>query len=124
MEEITASANADSKSSAGDKHETTRAMMQLEQEKLGKQVMEAVDQITEFDKIDFTKTSTTVTQSSLVETDKGYFFIAGSIGKITVRDTTVFVISAKSPLALALAGAQPNTSVTFNGVLYHIKSIA
>ncbi len=124
MEEVTTSANSESKSSAGDKHETSRAMMQLEQEKLGKQITEAVDRLNEFNKIEFNKTFQAITQSSLVETDRGFFLIASSIGKVRVEDKTVFVISAKSPLALALSGAKLKDTVTFNSVLYSIIKIS
>jgi len=124
MQEVTASANSESKSSAGDKHETSRAMMQLEQEKLGKQITDAVNRLNEFNKIEFNKPFQTITHSSLVETDRGFFLIASSIGKIAVDGKTVFVISAKSPLALALVGAKLKDTVIFNGVLYSIIKIS
>ena len=41
----------DTKSSAGDKHETARAMMQIEQEKLGKQLNELLEQKNSVEKI-------------------------------------------------------------------------
>lgn len=123
MQEVTDSANNETKSSAGDKHETARAMMQLEQEKISKQIADLAEQKNEFDKIDFTKSSTQIAQGSLVETNKGFFLIASSIGKITVDDKTVFVISNKSPLALTLIGKQQKDVLSFNGVKYEIKSV-
>ena len=124
INEVTESSNSESKSSAGDKHETSKAMMQLEREKLGTQLKEAEDQLVEFEKINFNKTFQCIEQGSLVETNKGFFLIASSIGKIAVDDKTVFVISSKSPLAVALAGKQQNDSLSFNGVEYVIVSIA
>ena len=91
INEVTESSNSESKSSAGDKHETSKAMMQLEIEKLGTQLKEAEGQLAEFEKINFNKTFQTIEQGSLVETNKGYFLIASSIGKITVDDKMVFV---------------------------------
>ncbi|MES2131494.1 MAG: 3-oxoacyl-ACP synthase [Bacteroidota bacterium] len=123
MKEITDAANSETKSSAGDKHETSRAMMQLEQEKLGKQIQEATEQLTEFDKMDFTKAGSTVSHGSFMETNKGLFFIASSIGKIETEGKTVFVISHKSPLALALIGSKEKDTVTFNSVSYTIQSL-
>jgi transcription elongation GreA/GreB family factor len=122
MQEVTDSANNETKSSAGDKHETARAMMQLEQEKLSKQIADLAEQKKEFDKIDFTKSSSQIGQGSLVETDKGFFLIASSIGKITVDDKTVFVISNKSPLALAFIGKKQKETISFNGVEYLIEN--
>lgn len=123
INEVSESSNSESKSSAGDKHETSKAMMQLEIEKLGTQLKEAEGQLAEFEKINFNKTFQTIEQGSLVETDKGYFLIASSIGKLTVDDKTVFVISSKSPLALAFSGKQQKNKVSFNGIEYSIETI-
>lgn len=123
IREVNEAGNTESKSSAGDKHETAKAMAQLEQEKLGNQLKEAETQLADFEKHDFTKTSATVSQGSLIETNKGYFFIASSIGKIEVDGKAVFVISNKSPLAIAFAGKQQIDKVGFNGIEYMITAI-
>jgi transcription elongation GreA/GreB family factor len=123
VSELSDSANNETKSSAGDKHETGRAMMQLEQEKLGKQLKEAEEQLAEFQKVDFSKQSSLIGQGSLVETDKGYFFMAGSIGKIQVSGKAVFVISRRSPLALVFMGKKQKDTVMFNGVSYRINAV-
>ncbi len=124
IKEVSESSNAESKSSAGDKHETSKAMMQLEIEKLGTQLKEAELQLEEFEKINFTKNFQSVEQGSLVETNKGYFLIASSIGKIEVDGKTVFVISNKSPLALKLIGSKQKDTVIFNDVSYIINNIS
>jgi len=123
IQEVSESSNSESKSSAGDKHETSKAMMQLEREKLGTQLKEAEEQLAEFEKIDFNKVFQVIGQGSLVQTDKGYFFIAGSVGRILLDSETVFVISFKSPLASVLIGHKQNDTVMFNGVAYLIISI-
>lgn len=123
MQELAEAGNADTKSSAGDKHETSRAMVQLEQEKTGTQLKEAEDQLKEFERIDFRNVSPLITQSSLVETNRALFFIAASIGKLSVGAKTVFVISNKSPLAMAFSGKKEKDTVVFNGVSYHINAV-
>lgn len=123
MEEIRDSANADAKSSAGDKHETAKAMMHLEQEKLGKQLNELIDLKTEFDKIDFTKLSQQTGQGSFIKTDKGLFFIAVPLGKLEVNGNTVYVISRQAPLAIALSGKQQQDHIFFNNITYTILSV-
>ncbi|MES2760683.1 MAG: 3-oxoacyl-ACP synthase [Bacteroidota bacterium] len=123
INEVTESSNGESKSSAGDKHETSKAMMQLEIEKLGNQLKEAEEQLAEFEKINFNKSPQSIEQGSLVQTDKGYFFIAGSVGKLTVNDQIVFVISNRSPLAVAFSGKQKGESISFNDVLYSVVSV-
>lgn len=123
ISEVSESSNSESKSSAGDKHETSKAMMQLEIEKLGTQLKEAEGQLAEFEKINFNKNFQSIEQGCLVETNKGHFLIAGSIGKIIVDNKTVFVISSKSPLALKLMGIKQKDTVMFNDVSYLINSI-
>ena len=123
INEVSEASNSESKSSAGDKHETSKAMMQLEIEKLGTQLNEAELQLVEFEKINFNKNFQCIEQGSLVETNNGCFLIASSIGKIIVDNKTVFVISSKSPLAIALAGKQQNDVLSFNGVEYVINYI-
>ena len=123
LQEATVAGNNETKSTAGDKHETARAMMQLEQEKLGNQLTDLETQINAFDKIDFSINHTMVSNGSLIETNNGFFLIATAIGKLVVESQTVFVISNKSPLALNLLGLKPKGSSVFNGMKYSIKAI-
>jgi hypothetical protein len=123
LEEATDAGNNETKSTAGDKHETGRAMMQLEQEKLGQQLLEIENQLLDFDKIDFTIQSKTIINGSFIETNKGCFLIASAIGKIEVEDKVVYVISSKSPLALTLLGLKEKEDVDFNRINYEIKTI-
>jgi hypothetical protein len=65
INEVSESSNSESKSSAGDKHETSKAMMQLEIEKLGTQLKEAELQLAEFEKINFNKNFQSIEQGCL-----------------------------------------------------------
>lgn len=123
LQEATVAGNNETKSTAGDKHETARAMMQLEQEKLGNQLTDLETQINAFDKIDFSVSHTMVSNGNLLETNNGYFLIASAIGKLEVDSKIVFVISNKSPLALNLLGLKQKGSSVFNGMNYEIKAI-
>ena len=122
LQDATDAGNNETKSTAGDKHETGRAMMQLEQEKLGNQLVDLESQKNDFDKIDFSISHAAIANGSLVETNKGFFFIASAIGKLEVDQATVFAISKKSPLALILIGLKSNDTVDFNGMKYLIKN--
>lgn len=121
--DINEATHTETKSSAGDKHETGRAMMQLEQEKLNKQLVEIKQQITEFNNIDFNKMSNRIGLGSLIETDKGYYLIASAIGKLTIELNNVFVISSQSPLGVAFKGYSKNETITFNTMSYKIVSV-
>lgn len=124
MQALSEAAAMDSKSTAGDKHETARAMVQLEQERTGQQLRDAEQQLTEFLKIDFQKTISLVSPGSLVQTGKGIFFIALALGKLQVQEQSVFVISMQSPLGKAFAGTKQKDTVVFNGVSYEITAIS
>lgn len=119
----TESANNETKSSAGDKHETARAMMQLEQEKLGNQLKELQEQKSELEKIDASKTPVQIAKGTLIQSDKGFLFLSIGLGKIVADKKTVFAISPQSPLGMKLIGKKENDIVEMNGVKYTIEKL-
>lgn len=123
MATATESANNETKSSAGDKHETARAMMQLEQEKLSYQLKDLQDQKLELEKIDISKPSAQIAKGTLIQSDKGFLFLSIGLGKINVDDKTVFAISPQSPLGVKLLGKKENDIVDMNGVKYTIEKL-
>lgn len=123
LEELNESAEAESKSTAGDKHETGRAMIQLEQEKIGKQIQEWENQKLILSKIDLCKDSKHISLGSLIETDKGLFFIGINLGRIKLNDQEVMVISIQSPLGSLMAKNNRNDSIVFSNSTYNIKEV-
>ena len=121
--DLNESAKNETKSTAGDKHETALAMLQIEQENVRRQIKEAQAQKAIFEKIDPSLQSAQVRIGSLVETDKSYFFMAAGIGKITLDGKTIITLSPQSPLGLKLMGLQKNDSIQMNAVEYEIKNI-
>lgn len=117
------SANDETKSSAGDKHETGRAMAQLEQEKNSKQLGEALELKRQLDKINPEQHSEKITAGSLVLTNKGNFYIAISAGKLLVDETTCYAVSPASPIAVGLLGLKKGREYNFNGVKYMIVDV-
>ena len=113
----------DTKSSAGDKHETARAMAQLEQEKINIQLAEVKKQIDQLQQLDIGILSLKAYNGSLIRSDKGYLFLSIAIGKIVVDEQTVIVLSSQSPLGKLLLGRQVNETVEMNGIHYLIEEI-
>jgi len=111
------SLQSETKSSAGDKHETGRAMTQLEQEKLSRQLSETRKTLDGLRQIDPSEKMTSVQFGSLVKTDRGYFFVSVGIGQIHVGDTPVFCITAGSPLGQKLIGHKNDEIIQLNGPL-------
>lgn len=122
LEELNESAEAESKSTAGDKHETGRAMIQLEQEKIGKQIQEWEIQKLILNKIDLCKDQKQITIGSLIESSNGWFFIACNLGKITVNDQHIMVISNHSPIAKVFSDCKNGQEISFHNTSYIIRS--
>lgn len=99
-----ASANDESKSTAGDKHDTGKAMMQIEVEQFSKQLSEAQKLKEELSRVNISNTSSTVVLGSLVVTDKGFYFISIGVGKIEMDKRLYFAVSISSPFAQAIKG--------------------
>ena len=114
---------SESKSSAGDKHETGRAMMHLEQEKLHKQLAEAQSVVAELERIDPFVIHTQVCLGSLINTNKGMFFLAAGLGKVEMEETSYFVVSTKAPIASQFLGKGVGDKANMNGTMYDILSI-
>jgi hypothetical protein len=113
MDEAQQAANEETKSSAGDKFETGRAMMQLEKEKYAGQLAEALELKSALSRIDVEKTYTTVQPGCIVETNRGLYFIAISAGKITVDGKVYFSISLASPIGALLHNLEAGAEVDF-----------
>ncbi|MCE3280930.1 MAG: 3-oxoacyl-ACP synthase [Bacteroidetes bacterium] len=124
MKEARDSANEDSKSSAGDKHETGRSMAQLEQEKLSFQMMEAEKLVQTMNHLERGRSSSIASSGSLVFTDEGNYYISISAGKIAIDGETYFAVSLQSPIGLILAGLKAGDTFKFNGRTLSIKKIS
>jgi len=115
IQEIQAALSSETKSSAGDKHETGRAMVQLEREKLGTQLAEAEKVAQLLGKIDIEKPQEKIGLGSLIKTNKLSYFIAISAGEYKGKDTSVYCISAATPIAKLLMGKCVGETIVFNG---------
>lgn len=123
MENAQQSANSETKSTAGDKHDTSRAMMQLEAEQNAKHLAEAQKLKKAMHLIDPEKEYTNVELGALVICSTGNFYISISAGKLELNDTIYYAISPSSPLAQTLKGLKKGDSATFNGRNIDIKDI-
>lgn len=117
------SLRSETKSSAGDKHETGRAMVQLEMEKAGQQLA-AVQQMQQtLAKITIFKSSGNIALGSVIETTSASYFLSVSAGKLTINQTTYFAISASSPIGKLLMGKQVGETFHWNGKEIKIKNV-
>lgn len=123
MDAAQESANSESKSSAGDKYETGRAMAQLERDRYAQLLAEARKMEQELTRLNVDKTYDAVQPGSLVTTSRGAFFISISAGKLTVEGLDCFAVSPASPIAAALSGHRTGDVVTANKQIYQLLSV-
>ena len=117
------SRNNDTKSSAGDKFETGREMMQIEIEKNEVLLNQTAKQRKELTRIDISVPFDKVAFGSLVETDKGIYFISIGIGKVQLADQICYAISLASPIGGLLKDKTIGDEVQFQERSFVIKEI-
>lgn len=111
------------KSSAGDKHETSRAKIQTEIDNYSRQLDLALKNLHTLKQLDNSKKHDHATQGSLITTDNGIFFISIGVGKLEIKSNKYFIVSLLSPIGSAMKGLSKNEKFTFRGIKYFIKNI-
>ena len=113
----------ETKSSAGDKHETGRAVLQLEMEKASQQI-DAVKKMQEtLKRISADSIQNTVATGSVVRTSGFDFYISVSLGEIVVDHSKYYAISARSPIGNLLMGKKASDSINFKGKEIRITEV-
>ena len=102
LEELRVELSDNTKSTAGDKHETSRAMAQLEMEKLGKQHLESQKMIDLANRLLNASPSDTAQLGSLVYAGNQHYLLGLPLGKVDFNGKAVFCISLQSPVGQLL----------------------
>jgi transcription elongation GreA/GreB family factor len=113
----------ETKSTAGDKHETALAMLQIEQANTRAQLQEILAQKAALEKINPTLSASIVVNGSLIKTSKGYLFMSTALGKAVVDDIAVIALSPQSPLGKKLMGLKTNEACSMYNIEYKIEDI-
>ena len=117
-------ANNETKSTAGDKHDTSRAMMHQEQENMSKQLNEAHKLQSALATIQQTATQDEVIPGSLVKTPSGTYLLAIGLGKVSLENNDYFVISPAAPIGMAMRGKKVGDSFAFMGRDFLIEALS
>ena len=123
IKEIQESLLSETKSSAGDKHETGRAMLQLEREKSGNQLAEIQKIKNILSKVDVTKTTKSIGLGSVVYTSKSNYFIAISSGVLQIEEEVFYAISSNTPIGQLLIGKTVGDIVKFREESFVIEKV-
>lgn len=114
---------SETKSSAGDKHETGRAMLQLEIEKASQQLHGITKMEETLSKINIEKRSNIAHLGSMVQTNKGTFFLSISSGQLIVDTKIYFSVSVSSPIGGLLLGKKVGDIFVFNKINQIIEKV-
>lgn len=123
LNDLKDSASNETKSTAGDKHETALAMLQIEQKNVSAQLENLNVQMQTLKRLAGVNVSTRVIEGSLVLTDKGYYYVTIAAGKVVVDGSPIIVLSAQSPLGRSFIGKEINAVVSFNTTTYTLQEI-
>lgn len=113
MQNAQDSANEETKSSAGDKYETGRAMAQIERDRHAQLFDQLRQERAVLDRIDPDFVFQRVGLGALVTTSVGVFFVSVSAGMVVVEGQKVIAMSPQSPLGASLMGKQAGDSFLF-----------
>ena len=124
LQQAREASNDDTKSSAGDKYETSREMMQQDIDRNKRLLIDAEENQKVLNSIKDVPYSQSARNGSLVLTDQGSFYLSVSAGQLHLNDKTFFAISAVSPIGNLLLGKQKGDKFDFNGKKFLIKEVA
>ena len=122
-DEIKDALNSETKSSAGDKHETGRAMLQLEREKIGVQMAENQKLQEVLSKIEDAQPSAQLCLSSVVKTTKSNYYLAISAGELEVDEQKYYAISPHTPIGQLLIGKTIGDNIVFRDQEFSILEV-
>jgi transcription elongation GreA/GreB family factor len=110
-------------STAGDKYQTSRAMDQIELERLQQQQSDLIRMKQLLKRLGDQPLSKQVQAGSLVLLNDDYCYLCVPLGMVKLNDLSIRVISPASPLGRLMAGKVEGDSFDFQLKNYQIKSI-
>lgn len=114
---------AETKSSAGDKFETSREVLQAEEDRATATLSNAMLLKKSLSQIKPERPSIKVEPGALIVSSTLSFYISVGLGKINVDDQIYWAISLASPIAKQMIGKTKGNVFSFNGKDYSITNI-
>lgn len=124
MEQSQASANNEGKSSAGDKHETARAMSQINRDMYAKQLEESLRDLQYINTLSSNiKLFDKVCTGAVVVCKEYSFYIALGLGSIMLEGHKIIFLSPNAPIARLLYHRIAKDTFDFNGIQTEILDV-
>lgn len=115
-------AQNETKSSAGDKYETSLEMLKQEQNKLSERLKQAQHRKHILGQLS-TQPSQLVAPGALFLSRSQWFYLSVALGKVSFKGVTIFCISPQAPIAQGFIGKKQLSSVVFQGKTYTIEEL-
>ena len=117
------SRDSDTKSSAGDKFETGREMMQREMDKISASIDQSKNQLNFLSKINLNRPYSTVDLGCLIITDQGIYYISLGLGKVEINAELIYAVSLDSPIGQIFKGKRVGDILEFRGKTLKINQL-
>lgn len=121
--QLSKSLEDETKSSAGDKHETGRAMLQLEREKAGHQLaeIEKLERIS--NRLPLLLAKGPAHLGCVIETTMANYYLSIPAGEIKIDNQLYYAIAVASPIGQLLLGKSEGATIAFRESEFTIKAI-
>ncbi len=106
-----------------DRYDSFRAQLMRKRDMLAQQLAVVQEELRHIRQVKSNSLQTEIGPGTLVVLDKQTLFILVGIGKITVDDQVVYVVSPVVPLVAAMKNLKKGNSFTFNGNTFTIQEI-
>ena len=116
IENAQSAANAEEKSSAGDKYETSRAMSHLEKDMYSRQLLANQQELKTLLNVDCDKIYDSINIGSIIFCKDCAFFIAAGLGKINFEGIVVYLVSPIAPMAKLLFNKKAGAVFSFKKI--------
>jgi hypothetical protein len=123
LDDIQESIDSETQSTAGDKHDTSRELMQQEKNKVAQNLRNQISLDSLVLRLKKVVVSNEVSFGSLVLTNVGWFFIGLPLGRIRFEDEDILCISGNAPAAKILESERVGASIKMNGKSIQILRI-
>jgi transcription elongation GreA/GreB family factor len=117
------SRDSDTKSSAGDKFETGREMMQREMDKISASIDQSKNQLNFLSKINLNRPYSIVDLGCLIITDQDIYYISIGLGKVEINAELIYAISLDSPIGQIFKGKRVGDILEFRSKTLTINQL-
>lgn len=124
VQSIETAKQGETKSTAGDKHETSRALLQAEEDQLKTQLKKNKALLVDLDTCRRMPMAQTISKGSIIQTNQSIILISLGMGNLKHKGKNYVAISPQAPLGKALLGKKPGDNVEFMNTVYQIIAIA